>query len=252
MDTIHTGFTWLDKLMPDGIHTHTSILISGPGGSGKPLLGNAFATAWLEQGGSVVFMSLQYPSTDFIFSGIAALGRIDLHDYLDHALFIVLDPTIDGVKPVADRKMPANVVKPAVWKAAIEQACSLVPNEGPGILVFGSALNLLLFSPTYGEAILEEMERTIRDDKRRTYLFSISTSAKQKEAARLEAAADNLFMTHSTQKPVFQLFLRIVRLKDARFSPEEIQVPIPPQALSEVREVAEHSRSRVIPLVSKL
>ncbi len=252
MNTIHTGFAWLDQLMPDGLPTHTSTLISGPGGSGKPLLGNAFATAWLEHGGSVVFMSLQYPSTDFIFSGIAALGRINLNDYLDHVLFIVLDPTIDGVNPVVGRKLPANVVKPAGWKAAIEQACSLVPNEGPGILVFGSALNLLLFSPTYGEAILDEIERTIRDDHRRSYLFSISTSAKQRQAARLEAAADNLMLTRSVQKPVFQLFLRVVRLKDVRFSPEEIKVPITPQTLSEVRAVAEHSRSRVIPLVSKL
>ena len=94
--------------------------------------------------------------------------------------------------------------------------------------MLGSALKLLLFSPTYGEAILKEMERIIREDKRRTYLFSVSTSAKQEEAARLEAVADNLFMTHSAQKPVLQLFLRIARLKDGRFSPEEIQVPIPP------------------------
>ncbi len=96
------------------------------------------------------------------------------------------------------------------------------------------------------------MEKTIGDNNRRSYLFSISTSAKQQQADRLEAAADNLMLTRSVQTPVFQLFLRIVRLKDARFPPEEINVPITPQAFSEVRVVAARSRSRAIPLVSKL
>lgn len=251
MTNIHTGFAWLDRLMPEGVHAHTSTMISGPGGSGKPLIGNAFTTGWLKAGGSVVFMSLQYPSTDFIFSGVAALGGIDLNDYLDHVRFIVLDPTIDSMKE--DKKeITANVVKPEVWKAAINKACSQVPNEGPGVLVFGSALNLLLFSPTYSRSIGEEMERTIRQDKDRSYLFSVSTSAKQEQVAKLEDAADNLLITRSTNEPEFRLFLRITRLKGLPFSGQEIQVPIAPQSLNEVREVAEHSRGRVIPLISKM
>jgi KaiC/GvpD/RAD55 family RecA-like ATPase len=236
--------------MPEGIYTHTSTMISGPGGSGKPLIGNAFATAWLKAGGSVVFMSLQYPSTDFIFSGVAALGGVDLNDYSYHVRFIVLDPTIDAMEE--KKEIKANLVKPEVWKEAISKACSQVPNEGPGVLVFGSALNLLLFSPTYGKSIAQEMQRTISQDKERSYLFSVSTSAKQEQIAPLEDAADNLLITRSTNDPEFRLFLRIARVKDLPFSDQEIQVPIPPQSLNEVRAVAEHSRSRVIPLVSKM
>ncbi len=251
MTTIRTGFAWLDRLMPEGISPYTSTMISGPGGSGKPLIGNAFATGWLKEGGSVVFMSLQYPSTDFIFSGVAALGAVDLNDYLDHVKFIVLDPTIYGIREDG-KDIKANLVKPDVWKAAIEEACSQVPNEGPGILVFGSALNLLLFSPTYSLLIQDEMKRTIKKDKSRSYLFSVSTSARQDQVAQLEDAADNVLLTRSTNDPEFRLFLRVTRLKDLPFLPEEIQVPIPPQSLKEVRAVAEHSRSRVIPLVSKI
>ena len=43
-------------------------------------------------------------------------------------------------------RFKANVVKPNVWDAALERAFAMVPDEGPGILVFCSALNLLLFS----------------------------------------------------------------------------------------------------------
>ncbi|MEA3239331.1 MAG: ATPase domain-containing protein [Candidatus Bipolaricaulota bacterium] len=251
MTNIRTGFAWLDKLMPEGIGLYTSTMISGPGGSGKPLVGNAFASAWLKEGGSVVFMSLQYPSTDFIFSGIAALQAVDLNQYLDHVKFIVLDPTIDNMQS-SGKEIKANLVKPEIWEMAIEKACSQVPDKGPGILVFGSALNLLLFSPTYGSSIKQKMQNTISEDKTRSYLFSVSTSAKKEQVSQLEDAADNLILTRSTKEPEFRLYLSITRLKNVQFSSEEIQVPIPAQALGEVRAVAEHSRNRVIPLISKI
>ena len=44
----------------------------------------------------------------------------------------------------------------------------------------------------------------------------------------------------------------IKRMKDVPFVSEEVLVPIPPGALSDVKEVAEHSRKRVIPLISKI
>ena len=127
----------------------------------------------------------------------------------------------------------------------------MVPDEGPGIIVFGSALNLLLFSPTYGEKILRKMDVVFRKNKCRTYIFSVSTTAKKEEIAHLEEAADNLIMTRSEKEP-FRLFLRIVRMKDVRFSGEEIQVAMAPKSLANVKEIAEHSRKRVIPQISEI
>jgi KaiC/GvpD/RAD55 family RecA-like ATPase len=248
---IKTGLEWLDNLMPEGLPTQTSTLISGPGGSGKPLIGETFVAAWLRQGGSVVFMSLQYPSRDFIFSSLKTVTGLDLNDYSEKAAFISLDATIDGIETPHDHAFKANLVKPDIWDGAIEQGCSLVPDGGPGILVFGSALNLLLFSPTYEDEVLEAMLKTIRDDKRRTYMFSVSTSAKKEKIARLETAADNLIMSRSEKNP-FRLFMHIVRLKGAPFLTDEVTVLIPPEALADVKEVAEHSRKRVIPLISKI
>ena len=85
----------------------------------------------------------------------------------------------------------------------------------------------------------------------RTYLFSASTTAKAEEIAELEAIAENLMFTRSEKKP-FRLFLRVARAKDVPFVSEEIEVPIPPGVLLEVKEVADHSRKRVIPQVSQL
>ena len=251
MKTIFTGQEWFDRLLPEGFPLKTSTLISGPGGTGKPLIGDTIVAAWLRQGGSVVFMSLQYPSTDFIVTSLKMVAGLNLGDYADRTAFIELDATMEGMEKKPGNHVRANVVKPDIWVAALDTAADMVPDEGPGILVFGSALNLLLFSPTYGRAILEQMKRTMIEDRRRTYLFSASTTAKKEDIAEIEAVADNLMMARSEKEP-FRLYFRIIRMKDVPFSMDEVEVPIPPQHLREIKAVADHSRKRVIPQVSQL
>ncbi len=251
MKTLKTGVAWLDRLLPEGLPLNTSTLLTGPGGSGKPLIGDNFVAAWLRAGGSAVFMSLQYPSTDFISESLKTVAGLDLQAYQDKVAFISLDASLEGMEAPQGNIIKANVVKPDVWDAALEQACSMVPAGGPGIMVFGSALNLLLFSPTYEDAILEKMETVLRDDKRYTYVFSVSTTAKKEKIARMEAIADNLITTRSEKEP-FRLYMRVVRMKGVPFLDEEIQVPIPPKSLAHVKEIAEHSRKRVIPQISRI
>jgi len=220
-------------------------------GTGKPVIGHNFVATWLRSGGSAVLMSLQYPSTDFIYESLKTVAGLDLNQYREKVSFISLDAGIDSMTHPKGNAFKANLVKPEIWDAAIEKACTMVPDEGPGIMVFGSALNLLLFSPTYGGKILGKMEDIFRKNKYRTYIFSVSTSAKKEEITRLEEIADNLIMTRSEKAP-FRLFLRIVRMKDVHFSGKEIQVPIPPKSLANIKEIAEHSRKRVIPQISDI
>ena len=251
MEFIYTNQPWFDRLIPEGLPIPSSTLLSGPGGSGKPLIGNVVVADWLRQGGSVIFMSLQYPDHSFIIAGLKSIAQLDLDDYADKIAFIELDATLEEMtKPVRNR-FQANVVKPDVWDAAIQRACSMVPNEGPGILIFSSALNLLLFSPTYGRGILDKMKTTAQGEKKHTYLFSASTTAKAEEIAELEDAVDNLIMTHSTKSP-FRLTMQIDRIEGASFLPEEIEVPFSAGVLTDVKKIVDHSRKRVIPLVSKL
>ncbi len=251
MDKFYTNQDWFGQLLPEGLPIPSSTLLSGPGGSGKPLIGNVIVADWLRQGGSVVFMSLQYPDHSFIVSGLQNVSGLNLDDYADQTAFIELDATLETMSAPVGNHFSANMVKPQVWDAAIEQACEMVPDEGPGILIFSSALNLLLFSPTYGRGILEKIKATAQGTEERTYLFSASTTAKAEEIAELEAVVDNLIMTHSTKAP-FRLYMRIERIKDAPFEPEEILVPISPEVLTDMKSVADYSRKRVIPLVSQL
>jgi KaiC/GvpD/RAD55 family RecA-like ATPase len=251
MNNLYTQQDWFDRLLPEGLPIPSSTLLSGPGGSGKPLIGNVIVAAWLRQGGSVVFMSLQYPDHRFIATSLKSIAQLDLDDYKGRVAFIELDATLEDMTPPTDNRFRANVVKPKVWDAAVERACSMVPDNGPGILILSSALNLLLFSPTYGEGILEKLKAIAQGEKTNTYLFSASTTAKAEEIAELEAVVDNLIMTHSTRSP-FQLYMKLERIKGASFVSEEIQVPFSANVLMDVKEIADHSRKRVIPLVSKL
>lgn len=241
---------WLAALVPDGWPVRTSTVITGPGGSGKPLIGSVVAAGWLETGGSVVFMSLQYPSHEFIAAGLRNVMGVDLASYGDRVAYLELDVALDGLEEHGNR-LWGNLVKPEIWEEGIERACAVVPEGGPGILVLGSALNLLLFSPTYGSAVLDRMKRTIRDDKRRTYLFSVSSTAKGEMIRALETLADNLLVSWSEGAP-FRLFLRIERMKNVPFMSAQVEIPISPEALAEVKAVADHSRRRVIPQVSAL
>ncbi len=250
MDTLSIDVPWIQQLMPQGLPLHTSTLISGPGGSGKPLIGDTFVASWLRNGGSAVLISLQYPSTDFVYESLKTVAALDLHDYAQNVVFISLDVNAPEIA-AAGNHLRANLVLPSVWDQAIERGCSLLPDTGPGIMVFGSALNLLLFSPTYGNDLLARLADLLQNDKRRTYFFSVSTSAKKEQIAHLETLADNLIMTRSEKQP-FRLFMRVLRLKGVPFSDAEISVPIPPRSLAHVREIAEHSRRRVIPQISRI
>lgn len=251
METLKTGTTWIDDIIPEGIPLKSTTLITGPGGSGKPLIGETFVSAWLKNGGSVIFMSLQYPTTEFIIESIKSVTGLNLNDYVKKTKFIQLDVEISGYKKMNSEVIHANLVKPDVWDKVLDIASKDLPNEGPGILIFGSALNLLLFSPTYGDSILEKIKSTITSNVDKTYIFSVSTTAKAEQIAELEKVADNLILSRNEKEP-FRLFVKVLRMKDVRFKSTEIQVPISTTTFLHVKEIADHSRKIVIPAISKI
>lgn len=251
MSKLKIQTTWYEELFPEGIYIPSSTMLSGPGGSGKPLIGNFMAAEWLKKGGSVIFMSLQYPDHSFIIESLKTITKLNIEDFTANTIFIELDATLDGMEKMKDRHFKANVVLPDIWDAALEQACTNLPNNGPGILIFASALNLLLFSPTYGDQILQKIKSTIRDESGRSYLFSVSTSAKGKQIATLESIVDNLMMVRMDSE-TNSIFLQAIRMKEVPFLEKEIEMPISKKDIKLLKEIADKSRKRVIPLVSKL
>jgi len=80
MESLKTGIRWIDDIIPEELPLKSTTVITGPGGSGKPLIGETFVTAWLKKGGSVIFMSLQYPGSEFVAESIKNVTGLDIMD----------------------------------------------------------------------------------------------------------------------------------------------------------------------------
>ncbi|MFP4394340.1 MAG: hypothetical protein ACLFTI_03670 [Anaerolineales bacterium] len=255
MKKFHTNFEWLDRLMPEGIPIPSSTVISGPGGSGKPLIGLAMVASWLRQGGKVIFVPLQYPDPAFTQNDLARLYDIQLSDYAGAYFFIEfdLDLPLDAgaVETSGSDGARANLIHPDVWTRALDLADQTLRPSDLGTLVFGSALNLLLFSPTYGERMRVRLETMLREDKRRTYLFTVSSSALKKKIATLEQAADHLMFTQMT-RPEKKLYLRVARLRGAPYIEENVMAPLGQEALEAIKQMADTSRVARIPAIRKI
>lgn len=252
---LHTGYEWLDRLMPEGIPIPASILISGPGGSGKPLVGLAMVAAWLRQGGKVVLVPLQYPDRAFAEGDLAKLYGLRLRDYAGSFFFVKLsldlEPKAQAVERVAPDEVRANLVNPTVFAHALALATETLGESTLGTLVFGTALNLLLFSPTYGEKTLAWLQDMLRNDKSCTYLFTVSSSALREKIEALEQVADHLLYAEIV-RPERRLRFWVARLRGASHVEEPGWAPFDQKTLAEMKETADESRVANIPAIRKI
>ncbi len=242
---------WWNEVQPEGLPYPTSTLISGPGGSGKPLIGFAFVQDWLKSGGNVLFIPLQYPETSFVKKTLKELYDMNVEKYPDSTTYVRFDPDIEDIEKLNKNKIKANLLKPEVWDKIIEDSERSMSDGGElGTLVFASALNLLLFSPTYKEKILDHLKVLLRSDKDRTYLFNVSTSAMSEDIREWEEVSDNLMFARMGDD--MKLYLKIKRVNGKEVSLEEIHVPIEKEMLTDIKDVAEGVRKRRIPKLKNI
>jgi len=247
---VKLGIDWIDGILPRGFPANTSTLVSGPGGSGKPLIGYIFASGWLRNGGNVIFL-LTSTTLEYLRNTMRLLGT-DLDDYYGRVFFIELDPTIEDIEIVDDDYVRANFVKPSVWDEALSLASIYLSNSPSeiGTMVVGAALNLLFFSPTYGKAIHEKIKGALSVDKTKTYFFTVNTDVFREMVGELERVSDNLMFSRM-EKPM-RLFLRVERVKGAPFEKKEIEVPLSKEILEEIRKEAERGKKNLIPAIKRL
>jgi len=241
---------WLDELMPEGLLIPSSTLISGPGGTGKPLVAFAFVAAWLKAGGSLISIPLQYPGGELLITAMKKLYNVDLTDYHRKIVYVQFDINTGDCVKTSSNTLSANLLKPEVWDQTINLAESMLDKTSPGTMIFGSALNLLLFSKTYKVSMLNKIKDALQNDKSRTYAFALSNSTFADEIKILENAADNLVLTRMGNP--MKLFLKIERMKKVGFSGKEREVPIPEEMLREIKEIAEITRKTKMPEIKAL
>jgi archaellum biogenesis ATPase FlaH len=238
-----------DGILPDGFPVNTSTIISGPGSSGKPLIGYIFASGWLRNNGNVVFL-LTSTTLEYLKNTMRILGA-DLEEYTGRFFVVELDPTITDITPVSDACIRANLVKPSVWEKALSIAENYLRSSesGIGLMVVGAALNLFFFSRTYGKAIHLKIKEALEKDKSKTYFLTVNSDAFKDMVEELEASADNLMFS---RMKAMKLYLRIARIKRVAFRKEEIEVPLSPEVLESIRREAEKGKKDLIPTIRRI
>ncbi len=240
---------WFAAVAPEGIPIETSTVISGPGGSGKPLIGFAILDAWLEAGGECVLL-LTNSGADFVVETMDLLYGTDQETIEEQITFVDFDPSMEtGVAAIeSGDPIRGNLIDPAVWTETIELALDRTTDSGPGTLLFGTALNLFLFSDRYRADILETFINTVgREDV--TTLFTVSSSAYADEIGRVEDAADTVFMTEMAEGT---LRLRGEASDSVPLETEYVDVPFTSDQLDHIRSVAESTRDDLIPTIKSL
>ncbi|WP_181685184.1 hypothetical protein [Halorhabdus salina] len=250
--TFQPDHEWFQQVLPEGLSIDETTVVSGPGGSGKPLVGFAVVESWLAKGGSVVFL-LTNSGRDFVAETMAELYDVDVEEYASELSFVEfdpeMDPTIEAIDRPDDGPIRANLLDSAVWTEAIDSAAEPLADDGPGTLVFATALNLFLFASTYREESLDTFLRTIEREDDRTYLFTVSTSAFADEIARVESAADTVLLTEMDDQ---RLQLRGVDSESVPVETDFAQVPFTPEQISTIKSVSEETRTSLIPTLKEI
>jgi KaiC/GvpD/RAD55 family RecA-like ATPase len=250
MKNLDLSYDWLNKLLPNGYPYHSSTVVSGAGGTGKPLAAFAILADWLKAGGSVLILPIQYQNMELVDKSMNEIYGMDLSNYSDQIIYIKFDPEQTHHLQTSKNEFSANLLKVDVWKDIFAKASHIFKNNDLGTMVYASALNLLLFSPKYQSDLLDYLTDIIANDKDKTYLFAVSTSALESKIEHIENAADNLMYTRMKERK--ELFFSIKRMKNDVFNPGEIKVPISESQFKRIRKIAKTTKSGLIPKIKKI
>jgi len=239
-------YDWLRPILPEGISVPSSTIISGPGGSGKPLIAGMFLASWLKQDGSLIYLLIN-SGREYAEKVFASCG-VDGSTYKDRIVYIDFDPQAEGIAEDKGDYLKANLLKPDIWAEAVQKAEERLAEKGRPAILAGAALNILFFSPTYGGPIYQTIYNTVKGNK--NCMFSVSNNVFQDRMERLESTAANLMFTHSEK--VMELHLEIARIKGVEFSKRDIVVPLDEEKLIHMRSEADRMRKHLIPMIRKI
>jgi archaellum biogenesis ATPase FlaH len=237
---------WLKKVLPEGIAIPTSTLISGPGGSGKPLIAGMLLASWLKKGGSVIDFLIN-SGRDYAEKIFSVYG-LQPENYKGQIIYIDFDPNIESWEEIKEDHVKTNLLHAESWDLMLKLAAKRVDFEKHPPIIFGAALNILLFSPTHQQEIFQKLMEIVKSGQ--NSLFTVGNNVFEDKMQALEEAADNLIFTHSGEH--MELHLRIERMKDVPFSKDDVVVPLSEHELRSMRSEAEKMRKHLIPLLKKI
>jgi len=181
----------LEQILPHGFPHPSSTLLTGNSEVGKQAFEWAFVDSWLKAGGSVVVLLLQWPTVALFKEAMTKSTNLHLSRYEDHIMFVLFDAHQENCEQVDKYTAKANLLDPKTWNKVIDIAELQTKASSVGTLVVGAGLNLLLCSPTYSDLMLKSVTHTLRYEKSRSYLMSVSGVTKTQKISEWMEAVDN-------------------------------------------------------------
>lgn len=231
---------WLQKVFPQGLPIPSSTVLTGPSEAGKPIIALGFVSSWLREGGSVIAAPLQFPNPKWASENLRALYTVKTKDHKEQLAHIQFDHKIDSVEVVNRNQIKANLTKPENWDLVINKAKKIVRESELGLMFFSTALNLPLFSPTYGNKLMSKIQEMFKANEL-TYLFCISTSMLKGKAEEIGEMAENLIEAFISENPK-RLRFEVRRTIDVEPSGSELKAPFSEKTLEEAKRRAKKFR----------
>lgn len=114
-----------------------------------------------KDGNAVVFLiNNDRNYTEQLFS----LFEIKQDNYKRKIFYVDLNPEINSTQTVKEDQIQANLLKPEVWDNTLQKADKYLGKSEIGTLILGSALNLLFFSKTYKNGILNKIKKILKNN----------------------------------------------------------------------------------------
>jgi KaiC/GvpD/RAD55 family RecA-like ATPase len=164
MKTLRIKKSWFEQLFPEGFSYPSSTIISGKGGTGKPLVELAFVSQWIKKKLPIIAIPLQYPSLNFIQASLKNLFGIQKIEYLDKLWYIHFNPEINKLQQFNEQEIAANLLKETHWDKILKIAFELKEKYGD-VMLFGTAFNLLLYAPSYQASQVEIIKRLLENNQ---------------------------------------------------------------------------------------
>ncbi len=143
-------------------------------------------------------------------------------------VYINFDPQMKDFEKTGIDELRANLLETDVFEATLEKAGNMLPQSKLGIMTYMSALNMLLYSKTYGTAVFNKYLAMAKE--KRHSLFSLSNNIFEDKMHEIERAADNVIYVHETG--IMRLSLKIMKMKDVSFVQDEIETPFTEDLIS--------------------
>jgi len=208
------------------------------------IIGGAYA--WLKQGGTLVHLLINF---DHQYAD-KLLGHFsnNLNKYKKQIVYIEFDPLMQGVGKKESNFLRANLLNPENLDQALNEAKTILSKYADDSLIYGSALNMLLFSKTYNTKIHKKLLNKI--DNGDNCLFTIANNTFEKQISKWEKTAHNLTYSHSNGKN--HLGFKIVRMDDVLFKKDEVEIPLSEEEMSSIRLEANKARKHLIPVIKEI